>query len=150
MDNFLFDSAYLNWVIVGVIFFIIEVSTFTLLFLWLGIAALVTAGLAFVFPDMALSIQLACFAVIATLDVIAWHFIFKNKQKTMGDNKMNNRASRYIGQTAKLIEPVEDGFSKIKIEDSLWRVRCNSLLKEGDSIKIIDADGVLLIAETVD
>lgn len=149
MENFLFDSAYLNWVIIGVVFFIIEVSTFTLLFLWFAIASMVMAAILFVFPNMALSSQLLAFAILATLAVVAWHFFFKDKQKTMGDNKMNNRAMRYVGQTVTLVEPVENGFSKVKIDDSLWRVRCDVALTVGDSVKIVDADGVVLIAESV-
>lgn len=149
MEMMWFDSAYLNWIIVGAVFFIIEVSTFTLLFLWLGIAAMIVASIVFFFTEMTLATQLFCFSVLAVLAVIAWHFMFKNKQKVMGDKKMNNRALRYVGQTATLIEPVQNGFAKVKIDDTLWRVKCDVVLHVGDAVKIIDTDGMLLIAEAV-
>ncbi len=149
MEDLLFDANYLNWIVVAVVFFIIEVSTFTLLFLWLGIAAIVMVLLSLVFPDLALATQLFYFAALSTISVLAWHFVFKNKQKNMGDSKMNNRASRYVGQTFTLVSAVENGYAKVKIEDSLWRVKCDAALAAGEQVKIVNAEGVLLIAEPV-
>ncbi len=147
MQNFLFDSVYLNWLIVAIIFFIIEVASFTLLFLWLGIAALLVSVIALIVPDISFTNQLFCFAITATLAVISWVLFFKSKQKRIGDKRMNNRAERYVGYSVALIEPVSNGYSKVKIEDSLWKVRCSAEADKGDMVTIIGTDGTVLIAD---
>lgn len=142
--NILIDPFFYNWLILGAILLIVEVASFTLLFFWLAIAAFIMAGISYVMPDLTLTTQLFIFAAVALLSVIVWHKAFKKTQDTMGDARMNNRAERYIGQTATLIEPIENGQGKIKIEDSLWKVRCNDKLAAGTQVEIIGADGVLL------
>lgn len=141
---FLIEPFYYNWLILGVIFLIIEVSTFTLLFLWLAIAAAIMAAISFFSPTLALSAQLLIFSVFSVLSVIFWHKLFRKKQDSIGDAKMNNRAHRYIGRTATLVEAIENGRGKIQIEDSFWRVECDADIPAGDAVEIIDADGVIL------
>lgn len=142
--DILVDPFFYNWLIVAAVLLIVEVATFTLLFLWLAIAAALMAAISYVFPDLGLTTQLILFAAAALLSVIIWHNVFKKTQDSMGDAKMNNRAARYIGRTATLVEPISNGYGKIKIEDSLWRVSCESDLSVGEQVEIIDADGVLL------
>ncbi len=142
--DFLIDPFFYNWLILGAIFLIIEVASFTLLFLWLAISAIIMAGISYVFPDLSLTVQLWTFSIIAVLSVIIWRQVFKKKQEAIGDKKMNNRAERYIGRIATLSEPISNGYGKIQIEDSFWKVTCDSDLPQGTTVEIIDADGVIL------
>ncbi len=143
MDIFI-DPFFYNWLILGAIFLIIEVASFTLLFLWLAIAAVILAGVSYLFPDLSLTAQLWIFSIISVLSVIIWHRVFRKKQEAIGDNKMNNRATRYIGRTATLSEAIVNGRGKIQIEDSFWRVTCDSDLPQGATVEITNADGVIL------
>ncbi|PID66724.1 MAG: hypothetical protein CR975_01445 [Gammaproteobacteria bacterium] len=142
--DFLIDPFFYNWLILGAVFLIIEVATFTLLFLWLAIAAVILAGISFVFPQMPLTTQLWIFAIISVLSVIIWHRVFRKTQERIGDKKMNNRAARYIGRSATLSEAIVNGHGKIQIEDSFWRVTCERDLPKGTNVEIIAADGVIL------
>ncbi len=143
MDIFI-DPFFYNWLILGAIFLIIEVASFTLLFLWLAISAVILAGISYVFPDLSLTVQLWTFSIISVLSVIIWHRLFRKKQERIGDNKMNNRAERYIGRIATLSEPISNGYGKIQIEDSFWKVTCDSDLPKGTKVEITNADGVIL------
>lgn len=140
----LIDPFYYNWLILAAVLLIIEVATFTLLFFWLALAAVFMVAVSFVFPQLGLSIQLLLYAVATLLSVVLWHKAFKKKQDSMGDARMNNRTARYIGRTATLVEPIVNGYGKIQIEDSLWRVKCNDDLPVDTQVEIIGADGVLL------
>ena len=142
--NFLIDPFFYNWLILGGVLLIFEVVTFTLLFLWIAIAALIMATVSFVFPEMTPSIQMWIFAVLTLLSVVVWNKAFKKTQDSIGDAKMNNRAARYIGRTAILSEAITNGYGKIQIEDSFWRVACDQDLPVDSRVKIIAADGVIL------
>lgn len=138
------EPFFYNWLILGAVLMIIEVASFTLLFFWLAIAAFIMAGISYLLPDLSINAHLLTFSVIAVVCVVAWHRIFKHRQAQMGDSRMNNRAERYIGKTATLLEDTDNGRSKIRIEDSLWRVECDKELSAGTVVEIIAADGVTL------
>lgn len=142
--DFLIEPFYYNWLILGGIFLLIEVTTFTLLFMWLAMSAAIMAVISFIFPNLSLSNHLLVFAVLSVACVIIWHRAFKHRQTTIGDNKMNNRAQRYVGQQATLVEPIVNGYGKIRIEDSLWRVACSTDLPVEKTVIVTAADGVIL------
>lgn len=145
--DFFIDPFFYNWLILGAILLIVEVASFTLLFFWLAIAAVIMAAISYLVPSLSLTAQLLIFAIIAVLSVIIWHRVFKKTQDSMGDAKMNNRASRYVGQTATLVEPITNGLGKIQIEDSFWRVSCTTDLPAGSQVKIVDSQDVTLIVQ---
>lgn len=142
--EWLIDPFFYNWLILGAVLLIAEVATFTLLFLWLAIASFVMAGVSYFLPQLSLTSQLWIFSIIAVLSVVIWHRAFKKKQDSIGDNKMNNRAARYIGRTAILSEAITNGHGKIQIGDSFWRVTSDTDLPAGSNVEVIDADGVIL------
>lgn len=142
--DFLIEPFFYNWLIVGALLLIVEVASFTLLFLWLAIAAVIMAGISFIFPDMTITTQLWIFSLLAVTSVIVWQQVFKKTQERLGDHKMNNRAARYIGRTATLSEAIINGHGKIQIEDSFWRVECDSDLAAGERVEVIDAVDVIL------
>ncbi len=141
------DPFFYNWLILGAVLLIVEVASFTLLFFWLAISAFIMAGISYLFPSLSLTAQLFIFAAIAILSVVIWHRLFKKTQDKIGDAQMNNRATRYIGRTATLVEPIENGVGKIQIEDSFWRVSCDTDLPNGSVVKIIDNKDVTLIVK---
>lgn len=142
--DFLIEPFFYNWLILGAILLIVEVASFTLLFLWLAIAAVIMAGVSYVFPQLSLTSQLWIFAILSVLSVVIWHRVFKKTQERIGDKKMNNRAERYIGRSATLSEAITNGHGKIQIEDSFWRVTCDTDLPVGSNVEVIAADGVIL------
>ncbi|MGY0399839.1 MAG: NfeD family protein [Ostreibacterium sp.] len=142
--SFLIDPFFYNWLILAAILFIFEVASFTLFFLWLAIAALIMAGISALFPTMQLTYQLWLFASLSVISVVVFHRLFRKSQKTLGDNKINNRAARYIGRTATLVEAIENGRGKIRIEDSVWRVTCTTDLPIGNNVEVIGTSGVIL------
>lgn len=146
--DWLLEPNFYNWLIVAGIFLIIEVSTFTLLFLWLAVAALVVAIVNFFVPSLSIAMQLLIFSVCSVAAVLIWHTLFKGIQDKSGDATMNNRAERYVGRTATLSEAIENGSGKIQIDDSYWRVHCDTDMPIGTKVKVTSADGVILNVES--
>lgn len=142
--DFLIEPLFYNWLILGALFLIIEVTTFTLLFLWLAIAAAVMGLISFISPQLNITAQLLIFAGLSLASVVIWHKAFKKTQDSMGDATMNNRAARYVGRTATLTEAIDNGYGKIQLEDSFWRVKADTDLPLGTVVEIIEAKGVIL------
>lgn len=138
------EPFFYNWLILGAILLIVEVATFTLLFFWLAIAAFVMAGISYLIPTLSITQHLLIFSVVCIACVVVWHRLFKKTQEKLGDKRMNNRAERYIGRTATLIEDTDNGNGKIRIDDSLWKVQTEADLTAGTAVEIIAADGVIL------
>jgi len=150
MWSFPFEPFFYNWLVLGILFLIIEVATFTLLFLWLAIAALIMAAINFFFPTMAFTWQLITFSALSVISATLWYVNTSGKQDKAGDKRMNNRALRYIGRSAVLAEPIVHGRGKIQLEDSFWRVECDEDLPAGQSVVIYDAIGVILHVKSAD
>lgn len=144
MPSFLIDPFFYNWLILGSLLLIIEVASFTLLFFWLALAAFIMAAISYLLPQLSISQHLLIFSVTALACVLIWHQLFKKKQDQLGDKRMNNRAQRYIGRSATLIEATQHGHGKIRLDDSLWRVKTKADLAAGTVVEITDADGVIL------
>ncbi len=124
---------YWHWLILGGVFLIIEVLSFTAFFLFFSIAAFLMTLLTLIFPNVGLNLQLLIASILALISCIAWYKIFKNRNKKFKD--VNNRLDQYIGQTETLLEDVTNGYSKIKVGDTSWRVKIPQGNK-GDQIEI--------------
>jgi inner membrane protein len=61
---------------------------------------------------------------------------------------LNKRSEQMIGRLATLTEPVVDGYGRIKIGDSLWRVKGPDLAK-GAKVKVTSVVGNELVIEAV-
>lgn len=144
MPSFLIEPFFYNWLILGSVLLIIEVASFTLLFFWLALAAFIMAGISYLLPQLSITQHLLIFSITALACVLIWHRLFKKTQEKLGDKRMNNRAQRYIGRSATLLEATQHGHGKIRLDDSLWRVKAKTELAAGTVVEIIDADGVIL------
>lgn len=146
----IFEQTFYDWLLIAGIFIIIELLTFTYLFLWLALAALIVALVAYISPvPLTLTWQLIVFSVLSIVVVVVWLKLHKKSQDSLGDNRMNNRAFRYVGRTVTIHEAIVNGDGKVRIDDSYWRVQGKDM-PVGTKVKITDCDGVLLHVEKVD
>lgn len=148
--DWLIDPFFYNWLILAIILLIVEVATFTLLFLWLGIAALIMVVITWAFPDLSMPLQLLLFAILSLLSVVMWSLLFKKRQAKSGSLIMNNRAQRYVGRTTVLIEPIDNGRGKVQLDDSYWRVESSVDLPIDTKIRVVGCRGTTLLVEAAD
>ena len=98
LENFIID--YWFWIGLSIILFIIEIFTFTSYSLWLGIGALLTGVIAFVFPSMSWPLQGLTFAVMAVVGITIGYKYFRSQEthnRTINDT-LNQRGSQYVGR----------------------------------------------------
>lgn len=141
-----FAMTHWSWLILGLGLLVLElIVTFTY-FLWLGASALVTGLVLFLYPEMSWQLQFLLFSVLAVASILlSWKFLVSKRGK--GEHSsLNRRGQQYVGRVFTLTEAINNGYGKISVDDSHWRVT-GPPLAEGVAVKVIAADGSVLAVE---
>ena len=136
------------WVLAGALF-ILEVLSMSFFFLWFGVSALLVGGLVYFMPELSWQAQFIIWAGIAAAYIFAWRiYKAKNPSEIKTDEpNLNKRGDQYVGRTFTLEEPIENGFGKVKVDDSIWKVECTNDLEAGSKVKVTAVDGTVLQVE---
>ncbi|MCG8324677.1 MAG: NfeD family protein [Thiotrichales bacterium] len=135
-----------HWFIAAVILIAVEMMIPAAYMLWMGVAAIVVGILMYFIPGMPWLVQVIIFAVVSVVSVIMYkNYMKKNKPATDTPN-LNRRSEQYVGRTFTLAEPIVNGVGKVRIGDSMWKVRGDDM-EAGKNVKVVDADGVILHVE---
>ncbi len=143
------ELSFWIWLCIGLVLFALELVASITYFLWLGVAALVTALVLYVFPEISWQMQFVIFSVLSVIAVILSRHYLVNKQNQSEVPKLNRRAEQYIGRVFTLSESIKQGEGKIKVDDTYWRVSGPALEKDTE-VKVIDAEGSVLIVEATE
>ena len=133
-----------NWFVLGVLLLSVEVFAPGTFILWLGIAALLTGGLALI-VDLGWQAQLIAFAILALLAVTGWWF-YSRRRADAPEPLLHRRADLHIGRIFMLEEPITGGTGRIRIDDSIWRVSGPDL-PAGSRVRVSSTDGAMLRVE---
>ena len=57
--------------------------------------------------------------------------------------------ARYLGRETSLLAPVENGLSRVRLDDTVWPVRCAQPLPAGSRVRVVSADSIYLTVEGV-
>jgi membrane protein implicated in regulation of membrane protease activity len=149
MEDFFQQLGPWNWVLVGLILLVLEIffSVPGSLFLFTGIAAIIVGASALLF-EWGWQFQLIVFAILSVALVIAGRRYFASRASTEGDSGLNERASRLVGSTFMLVEPIVDGSGRIKVGDSTWGVSGPDA-PMGARVRVVGADGSILRVDPV-
>jgi len=152
VNGWLLEPTYWSWWLLGVILLGIEAMAPGFFLLWLGIAALLVGLLLAAFPDLPWTWQVLLFAVLAVGSITAWRWRLRRYPTRTTDPLLNRRGHQYVGRVFTLDEAAVNGYGKIRVDDSTWRVAVAQDYPAGTRLRIIGVDGVLLrgLAEEAD
>lgn len=140
------ENSQWLWFILGILLLVGEMIIPGVFLLWLGLAAMV-AGLASLFlPDIGFIGEGLVFAGLSAVFIYAANRFFYGETGEPVDNKLNARASGYVGQSFKVARAIENGRGQVRVGDTLW-LASGPDCGEGTTVKVVDADGALLIVE---
>jgi membrane protein implicated in regulation of membrane protease activity len=131
-----------NWLILAAVLFALEVMSPGIFLMWFGIAAAVTALIAFTY-DISWQWQLIWFCALSLAAVLLAAKYLRKHPLESERPLLNERAVQLIGQSFELVDPIVNGRGSIKTGDTIWRVEGPELPK-GARIKVVGADGTLL------
>ena len=133
------------WWILSVVLIVVEiVAPGTAYFLWMGIAAGITGLVAWLLPSLAWQWQALMFAVCSVATIAAWRAWSKRNPPARSDEPLlNRRGEQYVGRTFTLTEPIVNGFGKLYVDDTTWKIEGEDIAV-GTQIKIVGVDGTVL------
>jgi len=143
MSTWLLEPAYWNWWLLGVVLMAIEAIAPGFFFLWMGVAALLV-GLLLTLLPMAWTWQVMLFAVLSVGSIVAWRLRLRRHPTQTQDSLLNRRGHQYVGRVFTLEAPVVNGYGKVRVNDSTWKVAVDQDCPAGVKLRIVDADGVIL------
>lgn len=142
---FSWSLEYWHWLILGLVLFGVELLFSGAYFLWIGAAALLVAGISFVFP-LSAAVQAILFAVFSIILMVISRKLLPRGWLQMKENSLNQRQTQLIGLRIILDQPIYQGKAQVQIGDSKWLVHGPDMAV-GETAVVIKVDGVILIVE---
>ncbi|HWA19945.1 MAG TPA: NfeD family protein [Devosia sp.] len=133
-----------SWMVAGLVLLALELVAPGGFFLWLGISGIATGILAFV-PGISQPIQWVIFGALGLVSVLLWRRYSKGRSEVTDQPFLNNRAERFVGHEAVIDTPIVNGFGKLKLGDTDWRISGPDLAA-GSKVRVVGHDvGVLKV-----
>lgn len=135
------------WLIGGIILLALELAMPGSFLVWLGLAALVVGVASFV-VDLSWQAAWIGFAALAIVFLLLGRRLFSAERTASDRPHLNERGQALVGRQLTLTEPIVDGEGRVRIGDTLWRVRGPNLTA-GTRIEISRADSATLVVVPV-
>jgi len=148
LAEWLGQVQFWHWGILAILLVVIEMLVPGTYLMWLGIAAGIVAIVLLPFPDLGWQVQLALFAVLSVAAVVASRLWLRRHPIETEQPALNRRGEQYVGRTFTLTEPIENGEGKLRVDDTIWKIRGDDI-EAGVRIRITGADGTILTIERV-
>lgn len=146
MTEWLMSWNAMHWFILGAILLILEITGTAGLLLWTGIAAFLT-GSCTGLMSWGFYTQGVAFALFSILTTSWWYVLYRRRQMAHPHpSALNQRIHRCIGSETALLDDVAASYSRVKIDDTVWRTRCNFEAPAGTLVRITAVEGSTLIA----
>ncbi len=138
---------YIDWIAIGFLLGILELFAPGIYMVWFGFAALLLSGILYFVP-MTLTTQLLVFCGLSVVSIVIGFKVYARflKKEHVSRPRLNDMAAQLEGKSVRIVEPVEDGKTKVKVGDTVWLAHTEDDLKIGDEAVVIGAEkGVILI-----
>lgn len=139
------------WWVVGLLLLGFEIIIPGIFLLWIGIAAMIVGAISLVLWDSGLwpwQLQIVIFAALAVGSSYIGKRFVADRQGDSDQPLLNQRTEKLIGRTATLLEPIENGRGRIKLDDTLWVIEGPDL-DTGATIEIVNAISNRLVVKAV-
>lgn len=146
------DISYWHWLAVGVLLMLVEILVPGVVFLWLGIAGVLTGLLLAAISDMNWQVQLVVFAVLSVAAIFFGRRFVASRQGPTDHPTLNRRGRSMVGTRATLRDATASGRGRIRIGDTMWALRLASPeaeLPADTEVTVVEVDGVTLVVRPV-
>ena len=135
------------WIIIGVIFLIVELLTVSFFYLWFGIGAF--TAFAFQLMHFGVTVQVTVFTVVSFVLVLLSEKIFKKYLFKKGKRHKTNIYS-IVGTTGIVTKDIKpDSYlGKVLVDGRVWTAVSDTFIKKGIKVVVKKVDGVKLEVET--
>ena len=124
MIGFAQNLLWWHWWILAAVLAAIEAFVPGAFAIWFAAAATVVGALLLIMP-VPWQLQLVLFGVLGFVALMVYRRLRGREDDAVGKDQpaLNQRGAQYIGRVFTLVEPVERGYGKVQVGDTVWRVR---------------------------
>jgi hypothetical protein len=140
------EIAFWHWWVLGFGLLVAEMLLPTgFVLIWIGAAALIVGGLAWLIPAMNWQAEAVLFGVLSVLSFVLWKRFHK---ADLGSDQpaLNRRGHSYVGRSFTLEAPIVNGVGKLRVDDSQWRI-AGPDAPAGSKVRVVQVDGATLGVE---
>lgn len=134
-----------HWFGFALVLFGLELFAPAAFFLWLGVAALLVAIIAFAFP-LSIPVQFVLFAILSPVIMWIGRRFYNQASGCQKSNHLNQRGLEMVDLVLTLEQPIIKGQSRITIGDSTWKV-LGPDTAAGTVVKVTTVRGNALVVE---
>jgi inner membrane protein len=145
--TFIAENGPWSWIIAGLVLLSLELVVPGGYLLWMGIAGVLT-GLFTLFQQPPWPVQWLIFGGLSLVSILVWMRVTRDRGDSSDRPLLNQRAQQFVGQEAVLDRPIEGGFGRLALGDTVWRISGPDL-PAGERVRITGADGAILRVEPV-
>ena len=145
--DFIAANAHWSWIVAGLILLALELVVPGGFLLWMGISGIIT-GLVTMFQPIGWPAQWLIFGVLSLVTIALWVRWNRSRPTPTDRPYLNRRADQLIGQEVVLEQPIVQGFGRVVLGDTVWRVSGIDL-PVGHKVRIVGSDGAVLKVEAV-
>ena len=131
------------WIILAVVFMVIEATTVQMVSVWFAISAIITTIISTL--KVPIVVQITVFVIVAVLLLI---FTRPFVKKYLNLKKQRTNADRVLEQIGKVTEEIDNvrGTGRVMIDGLLWTARAkdNTIIPIDTEVKVERIDGVKL------
>ena len=143
--DYLASNGPWAWLVAGMIMLALELVLPGGFLLWMGIAGIIT-GLVSLLQPMGWALEWLIFGVLSLVSITLWVRWSRGRAVKTDKPLLNQRADQVIGQELVLRQAIEQGFGRVIVGDSVWRVSGPDL-PVGSHVRVVGHDGALLRVE---
>lgn len=145
MMEFLSGLEWWHWWILAAVLAAVETFVPGAVAIWFAASALVVGSLLLLAP-LAWQLQLVLFGALGVAAIAAYRAWARRNPQSSEQPNLNQRGAQYIGQVLTLVEPIDQGFGKVRVGDTVWKVRGPDL-PAGTHVRVVGVDGAVLVVE---
>ncbi|MBF0256146.1 MAG: NfeD family protein [Gammaproteobacteria bacterium] len=143
------QMTYWHWWVLAVVFVVLEIFSPAAFFLWMGVAAGLVGLVLLVLPDINWEWQLLIFALFSLASILVSRRYLDRNPIATDQPHLNRRGEQYLDRTFTLDAPIVNGYGKIRVDDSSWKVEGDDC-PAGTRVRVIGVDGVILQVEKIE
>jgi len=140
-------NGHWSWIVAGLILLGLELVVPGGFLLWMGISGIATGLLSMVQP-MPWPLQWLIFGALSLATIFAWVRWNRNAPTPTDRPYLNRRADHLIGQEAVLEQAIAQGYGRVVLGDTVWRVS-GPELPVGQKVRIVGSEGAVLKVEEI-
>lgn len=136
-----------QWIIFALVLGAFETFMPGAVAIWFAASAAVIGLVLVVWSDMPWQWQWVLWAVLGLVAMVWYRNYKKANPDVEAAPTLNQRGAQYVGQVFTLVEPIEQGYGKVRVGDGVWKVSGRDA-PAGSAVRVVGVDGAVLRVET--